>query len=235
MQEKSILLYPFHWQSYPSKAGSMSCNTAMYFLNQVDSSNFNEGEFLPYNLRRTQDFIKQDFYVLLNIENIKALFDEVLIEEDLGAIAYSDEYQFSMNTWREWAVDYHGFTWPIPLNETLLTELTTDAELKAAYEKVVAENQTLREQIAEQQKSIDDLRRIIDGNATIQQYPIELGYAVQAWKAVSINTNASKGSTIKAKLTKWIEENNKDNLAKAAIERIATVANWNKDGGAPTS
>ena len=58
-------------------------------------------------------------------------------------------------------------------------------------------------------------------------YPIELNFAIQAWQAVS--TSQGKGKP-KARIKKWLDENS--GLSNEAKERIATVANWDKTGGA---
>jgi hypothetical protein len=58
-------------------------------------------------------------------------------------------------------------------------------------------------------------------------YPIELDFAVKAWQAVS--TSEGKGKP-KARIKKWLDDNTK--LSNEANERIATVANWDKAGGA---
>lgn len=58
-------------------------------------------------------------------------------------------------------------------------------------------------------------------------YPIELDYAIKAWQAVSISEGKGKP---KARIKKWLNENTE--LSNEAKERIATVANWDKTGGA---
>ena len=58
-------------------------------------------------------------------------------------------------------------------------------------------------------------------------YPVELDFAVKAWQAVS--TSEGKGKP-KARIKKWLDENTE--LSNEAKERIATVANWDKTGGA---
>ena len=60
-----------------------------------------------------------------------------------------------------------------------------------------------------------------------KNYPIELDYALKAWQVVS--TIEGKGKP-KARIKKWLNENT--NLSNEAKERIATVANWDKTGGA---
>ena len=58
-------------------------------------------------------------------------------------------------------------------------------------------------------------------------YPPELDWALQAWRAVSATESKDKP---KARIKKWLDSNTK--LSNEAKERIATVANWNKAGGA---
>lgn len=62
---------------------------------------------------------------------------------------------------------------------------------------------------------------------THPNYPSELDIALQAWRAVS--TTADKGKP-KARIKAWLDSNTK--LSNEAKERIATVANWDKTGGA---
>lgn len=61
------------------------------------------------------------------------------------------------------------------------------------------------------------------------KYPEELDIAFQAWRAVSLNPG--KG-TVKEQLANWIRANYRGQSS-AAIERIVTIANWDKSGGRP--
>lgn len=58
-------------------------------------------------------------------------------------------------------------------------------------------------------------------------YPRELDIALQAWRAVSKSEGKGKP---KARLRAWLNANT--TLSNEAKERIATVANWDKLGGA---
>jgi hypothetical protein len=58
-------------------------------------------------------------------------------------------------------------------------------------------------------------------------YPRELDIALQAWRAVSKSEEKGKP---KARLRAWLNANT--TLSNEAKERIATVANWDKLGGA---
>lgn len=62
---------------------------------------------------------------------------------------------------------------------------------------------------------------------TSPTYPLELDLAFQAWQAV-VN-NEGKGKP-KARIKNWLNENT--TLSEEAKNRIATVANWDKLGGA---
>ena len=62
------------------------------------------------------------------------------------------------------------------------------------------------------------------------RWPLELDIAIQAWNAV--RKTIKDGQKPGAELRKWLE-NHPSRLAKAQIERIATVANWDKGPGAP--
>ena len=57
--------------------------------------------------------------------------------------------------------------------------------------------------------------------------PIELGFANQAWQAVTAKDEKGKP---KARIKKWLDENT--SLSNEAKERISIVANWDKRGGA---
>jgi hypothetical protein len=58
-------------------------------------------------------------------------------------------------------------------------------------------------------------------------YPLELDIAMRAWSAVS--TTEGKGKP-KARIMAWLNTNT--DLSNEAKKRIATVANWDKTGGA---
>jgi hypothetical protein len=60
-----------------------------------------------------------------------------------------------------------------------------------------------------------------------QNYPIELDIALQTWKAISSETKKGKP---KARAKEWLDKNTR--LSNEAKERISTVVNWDKTGGA---
>ena len=62
-------------------------------------------------------------------------------------------------------------------------------------------------------------------------YPEELDIALQAWRAVSLS---EREGAIKEQLVRWIRDNYPEQSANS-IDRIATVANWDKSGGRPKS
>lgn len=62
------------------------------------------------------------------------------------------------------------------------------------------------------------------------EYPEELRAAVEAFQAVS--RTFKPGRSPKTALTEWLTKH-KPELTSAAVERIATVANWQRQGGAP--
>lgn len=72
-----------------------------------------------------------------------------------------------------------------------------------------------------------------------ERFAPELALAVAAWRGV-LNQRKIKTGT-KAALEAWIKANTKawqgggDEPSPTAIERITTVANWRRTGGAPTS
>jgi hypothetical protein len=61
-----------------------------------------------------------------------------------------------------------------------------------------------------------------------ETYPPELDIAFQAWRAVSATEGKGKP---KARIRKWLDTN-AIHLSNEAKERIVTVANWDKSGGA---
>ncbi|GEM_PF-6823390 len=63
-------------------------------------------------------------------------------------------------------------------------------------------------------------------------YPDELRAAIEAFEAVHANPAATAKQTPKAALAAWLEQN-KPELSANARERIATVANWQPQGGVP--
>jgi hypothetical protein len=64
-------------------------------------------------------------------------------------------------------------------------------------------------------------------NKSDQNYPIELDIALQAWKAISSENKKGKP---KARAKEWLDANTK--LSNEAKDRISTVVNWDKTGGA---
>jgi hypothetical protein len=64
-------------------------------------------------------------------------------------------------------------------------------------------------------------------NKNSPTYPPELDAALRAWHEVS--TTEGKGKP-KARIRAWLDSNT--DLSNEAKERIATVANWDKVGGA---
>lgn len=63
-----------------------------------------------------------------------------------------------------------------------------------------------------------------------QFYPLELDIAYRAWQAATQSMNNK--ITPKNNIKNWLETNH-NSLSTDAKQRIATVANWKKTGGAP--
>lgn len=63
------------------------------------------------------------------------------------------------------------------------------------------------------------------------KYPEELDIAFQVWRAVAVN-GQGEGVNSKAKITHWLKAYY-PTLTKSALDRIATVVNWDKAGGKP--
>lgn len=68
--------------------------------------------------------------------------------------------------------------------------------------------------------------------AVIATYPDELRAAIEAFEAVHSDINLLRGRSPKTVLTEWLK-NHKPDLSASARDRIATVANWQREGGAP--
>lgn len=64
------------------------------------------------------------------------------------------------------------------------------------------------------------------------EYPNELRVAIEAFEAVSRDPAATAKQSAKAALSAWLAEH-KRQLSSNARDRIATVANWQPQGGAP--
>lgn len=63
-------------------------------------------------------------------------------------------------------------------------------------------------------------------------YPAELRAAIEAFEAVHADPKATAGKSAKQALREWLDAN-KPELSGEARGRLSTVANWQKDGGAP--
>lgn len=109
-------------------------------------------------------------------------------------------------------------------------------QLQAKYDKHAADGKRVIEmakQLIEQQtvlrERIDELEtRVWNGVDTSgESYSQELDIAVQAWRAVSNSRDFSM--TVKEQIIDWIQPRFK--LSTEAIQRIAVVCNWEKEGG----
>lgn len=65
-------------------------------------------------------------------------------------------------------------------------------------------------------------------------YTEEMQAAIDVYEAVRGNPEATQGRTPRKALLSWLEEN-RPNLGSNARERIATMCNWEPQGGAPTT
>jgi hypothetical protein len=63
-------------------------------------------------------------------------------------------------------------------------------------------------------------------------YPDELRAAIEAFEVVHADPTRLRGRSPKTVLAEWLETH-KPELSVSARERIATVANWQREGGAP--
>jgi len=68
--------------------------------------------------------------------------------------------------------------------------------------------------------------------AVVTTYPDELRAAIEAFEAVHADPTLVRGRSPKTVLAEWLEKH-KPELSGNARDRIATVANWQREGGAP--
>jgi hypothetical protein len=66
----------------------------------------------------------------------------------------------------------------------------------------------------------------------LSTFPQELRAAIEAYQAVRFDIGATSGRSPRTALRAWLTENRCE-LGANAIDRIATVANWQPSGGAP--
>lgn len=111
---------------------------------------------------------------------------------------------------------------------TAVTNLVSPADTLIPIPKFVAWALSIQWELPPQLANLasnDSLKSEFDkGSPT---YPQELDIALQAWREVSKSKEKGKP---KARLHAWLNANT--TLSNAAKERIATVANWDKLGGA---
>lgn len=67
---------------------------------------------------------------------------------------------------------------------------------------------------------------------SLASYPPELRAAIEAYRAIRNDPSALAGRSPREALERWLEEN-KPEIGFNARKRIATVANWSPQGGAP--
>lgn len=67
----------------------------------------------------------------------------------------------------------------------------------------------------------------------VHSFPLELSTAIEAFMAVRAAYTGNEGRAVKPLLRAWIKQNRQGVFTNDAIGRIATVANWEKSGGAP--
>lgn len=77
-----------------------------------------------------------------------------------------------------------------------------------------------------------DSREHGKGELDLSRYPPELRAAIEAFEAVHVDPKATAGKSAKQALREWLDAN-KPELSGEARGRLSTVANWQKDGGAP--
>ena len=71
-----------------------------------------------------------------------------------------------------------------------------------------------------------------------EHFSAELALAVTVWQALASENQFRRGT--KAAISRWIEQNpeawkGETKLSENALERIVTLVNWRKSGGAPSS
>jgi hypothetical protein len=112
--------------------------------------------------------------------------------------------------------------------EKLLAEY---ADLARQHEEALDHHRELEEQCRTLRARIEELEAVpraeMDPNSPT--YPPELDWALQAWTATQ--GSRDEEMTIKQQIIDWLLPRPGHNLSSEALERIATVCNWNKRGG----
>lgn len=142
-------------------------------------------------------------------------------------------YPIDLATW----CDKKGIARPLPWNFN--RPPATDPELQQALEDAQNEATELKKQIQSLTEQVTEMglgkgyAGILDRNNEF--HPPELLAAMRAWRVVTANGNPRLlGKGVTQALTKWLRDHQSEyGLSNKAIERIATVANWNKAGGTP--
>lgn len=80
-------------------------------------------------------------------------------------------------------------------------------------------------------KQSEQTQLLLELNKTSPTYPSELDIAIRAWLAIS--ATGGKGKP-KQRIREWLNSNTTE-LSNEAKERISTVANWDKKGGATST
>lgn len=171
----------------------------------------------------------------------KALLDEAIDDDLITSIEKREgnhtQYFIEAEGFSAWC-DKRNIPRPLPWVFETATP-STDPELRKAlvdaqHEIAVLQSQvqTLKSQLAETGLG-KDYSAVLDENSGYS--PIEMRAALAAWLAVVSDGNPQlRGAAIKPALKQWLNEHRLDyKLGTEAIERCATVANWNKKGGAP--
>lgn len=75
-------------------------------------------------------------------------------------------------------------------------------------------------------------------DASNENFSAELALAVTVWRAVS--KNAVRGASPKKAIERWIDAHprawlGEGTLSESAVDRITTLVNWRKKGGASTT
>jgi hypothetical protein len=113
--------------------------------------------------------------------------------------------------------------------EKLLAEY---ADLARQHEEALEHHHELEGQCRTLRARIDDLEAVprAEMEPNSPTYPPELDWALKAWTAAQ--GNRDEEMTAKQQIIDWLEPRGpQHNLSGEAIERIATVCNWNKRGG----
>lgn len=141
------------------------------------------------------------------------------IEASSWSASQDHEQMLSHADVRAWC-SRRGHKWPIP----------EPTSVPVADTQVLAENARLRAQVDALKADLSEARGMVH-RVDHPNWPPELDAALLAWQAANAAPNSTK--TPLAFMKAWLKETYGDKLTDTQVDRIATVANWEKAAGRP--